>query len=167
MTIKIGSNTFNNGGTAKYNTNDLKSIKWGSAEVWKKQMSLTGGSVSWNNTTTSQTKVYCTWTGLGGFSTLTIPFSGSLTNSCNTYTSDSCTVRIQLKFNDNTTKTIATYSGKGTAFSGSTTFTVDISGYSDSQLSSVKVQAYGTFSYSDATNRYTYNNTTVGTSTAS
>lgn len=47
MPIKIGSGTFNNGGTAKYNTTALNSIKYGITEVWKKMTYFfDGGPIS-------------------------------------------------------------------------------------------------------------------------
>lgn len=37
MPIKMGSSTLNNGGTAKWGSTALSSIKWGGTEVWKKE----------------------------------------------------------------------------------------------------------------------------------
>lgn len=41
MPIVLNGTTFNNGGTAKYNTTNLKEIKYGSTTVWKKEVTVT------------------------------------------------------------------------------------------------------------------------------
>lgn len=162
MPIIFNGTTFNNGGTAIYNGTSLTSIKYGTTEVWRKKRTLTGGSVSWNNIQTSQTETYCTWTNLGGFSTLSIPFSGYVSSA--NKSGDSWNIVLRLLLNGGTTVTIKNWTSDTTI--SSATYTVNISGYTASQLSTVKVQAVGAYSYSDATGRYTYNNTTVGTTTA-
>ena len=44
MPIKLNGTTFNNGGTAKYNTTNLKEIKYGSTTVWKAEKTFSGSS---------------------------------------------------------------------------------------------------------------------------
>lgn len=124
--------------------------------------SLTGGSVYWNNTNTWNSATYATWD-LTGASTVSIPMSGSISNA--NISGDSWSISFRLLFADNTVITLGSYT-TGRSMNG-TTFTADLTGKTDTQKASVKMQAVGSYSYAVATNRYTYNSTSVGTSTAS
>lgn len=42
MPIVLGSQTLNNGGTARFNNTDLTEIKYGAQQVWKKETTETG-----------------------------------------------------------------------------------------------------------------------------
>ena len=171
MPIILNGDTFANGGSAPVTIDgasaSLSAIRVAldgaeAVEVWKKRRTLTGGSVSWNNISTNQTATYCTWTDLGGFSTLSIPFSGNVASA--NISGDSWSITIQLLFADNSTMTLATYTSNTSNINR--TLTANISGKTAAQLETVRVQAVGVYRYSVATNRYTLNNTTIGTSTA-
>ena len=166
MAIKFNNTTFSNGGTANFvnggSTTSLTSIKvsinGGTAtEVWKKQQTFAGGSLSWNDIEKSHTGTYATLD-LRGFSTISFNLSGYIAYSG---TSMNCTFR--LLYSNGSTQTLATYTSNETL---NRNFSITLSG-SESVKGTVKLQCLQNISYTNATGVYNYNQTTVGTITAS
>lgn len=181
MSIKIGSKTFPNGGTAKFGSKSLSAIKFDQKLVWKKEMTFAGSSQAWNNTHSSNYATFVSGMDLRGFSQISFTVSygargwagGAAYGVRHAIGSgDSAGTAMRIIWGDGTyTEVIGAYgNGQGTGIGCPVlpkTFTYSLSGKSDTQLSNVKIIATGSFSYSDPINKFVIMDWTVGTVTAS
>ena len=110
---------------------------------------VTLSSPQWNNTATSQTKVLASYD-LKNMNTFTFRINGSMSSA--RISGDTCTFYFDLVYADNTTTRVMTTTSNWS----SATFTVDVSGKTKAQKANTRIRVGCVYSYSVATNRYTY-----------